>query len=613
MKQKILLTTLLLVATFGKISLQAQTAGWPENYGGVMLQGFYWDSFTDSKWTKLEKQADDLATYFDLIWIPQSGQCAGGNQMGYMPLYYFTHNSSFGTESELRHMIETFRNKGLGTIADVVINHRDYKEQKVVFPSESYHGATYQMTSTDICRNDDGGSTLTWANNNGYQLSSNNDTGEDWSGARDLDHKSSNVNKCVKAYLNFLLNDLGYIGFRYDMVKGYSASFTADYNTTAKPTFSVGECWDGTTTIKNWINGTKVDGLPTSAAFDFQFRYRVRDAINGNNWSLLSASKESAAGIPLIYDKNYQRWAVTFVENHDTEYRSSTAQQDPIKADTLAANAFLLAMPGTPCVFYKHWLAKRYDIKPMIAARKLVGITNQSEYEVLTSQQFYYAVRTTGTAGSLLCVVGKTPKAYTVPSGYKLILSGTGYCYYISEGLVTQWNAIEERIQQEYAKEQEEQQNFKPHTATIYVRDELGWNRMNYYIWDNKNSQLNGSWPGKQITQTKEVNGHKWYYQTFNIDKAGNYVNVVFSTGTGSPQTVDVTEVDSDTYFIIRSTTANGKYLVEVDEETTGIATMSDVRRKMSDVWYTLDGRKLNSQPTHAGIYISNGRKIVVK
>ena len=35
--------------------------GWPSNYGGVMLQGFYWDSYSDSQWTNLESQADELA------------------------------------------------------------------------------------------------------------------------------------------------------------------------------------------------------------------------------------------------------------------------------------------------------------------------------------------------------------------------------------------------------------------------------------------------------------------------------------------------------------------------------------------------------------------------
>lgn len=609
MKYRFLLLTFLLVASLGCVRLQAQTAGWPSNYDGVMLQGFYWDSFADSRWTKLESQADDLAPYFNLVWIPQSGECSGGNQMGYMPLYYFRQNSTFGTESELRSLIKTFKEKGIGTIADVVINHRDYYNGVMVnFPAETYKGQIYQMLSTDICRNDDGGATLTWANNNGYSLSSNNDTGEDWSGARDLDHKSVNVNRYVKAYLDFLLNDLGYAGFRYDMVKGYSASFTADYNSAVNPTFSVGEYWDGTTSIRNWINGTN----KLSAAFDFQFRYRVRDAINQNNWTLLSASSESAAGKPLIYDKDYQQYAVTFVENHDTERRANSAQ-DPIKADTLAANAFMLAMPGTPCVFYKHWQAKRYDLKRMISARKVAGIHNQSTYEVLASQQFYYAVRTTGTAGSLICVVGKTPTVYTAPSGYTRILSGTGYCYYLSDNIIYAWQTEAKRIDDELAAEKEKENQFTPHTVTIYVRDELSWNRMNFYIWDsNNNTQLNGGWPGKQITATREINGYTWYYQTFDINTAGYFVNVVFSTGTGSPQTVDITDVSEDTFFVIKSSQAAGKYLVEVDEETTGIEAPSiSPQGEGNTTVYDLTGRRVSQ--SGKGFYIVNGRKVLIK
>ena len=173
--------------------------GWPENYGGVMLQGFYWDSYNDSRWAKLEKQADDLATTFDLIWVPQSGNC-GGQSMGYDDLYWFdNYDSSFGNEEQLRSMIKTFKQKGIGTIADVVINHRKNVSNWVDFPKETYKGVTYQMTSTDICANDDGGDTKKWADSNGYSLSSNNDTGEGWGGMRDLDHKSENVQTIVKA------------------------------------------------------------------------------------------------------------------------------------------------------------------------------------------------------------------------------------------------------------------------------------------------------------------------------------------------------------------------------------------------------------------------------
>ena len=288
-----------IVVIFSAICMMAQSQGWPANYGGVMLQGFYWNSYDKSQWTKLEKQADDFAGYFDLVWIPQSGNC-GGTSMGYDDLYWFdNYNSSFGTESQLRSMINTFKSKGIGTIADVVINHRRNVSSWFDFPKETYKGVTYEMTSTDICRNDDGGVTYTEAQkqNPPVSLSQNDDTGEDWDGMRDLDHKSTNVQNIVKAYLDMLLNDFGYAGFRYDMVKGYAATYTQMYNESAQPQFSVGECWDSSNTIKNWIEGTG----KTSAAFDFQFKYVVRNAANSGDWSKLAAQNDS--NWPLIYNE----------------------------------------------------------------------------------------------------------------------------------------------------------------------------------------------------------------------------------------------------------------------------------------------------------------------
>jgi hypothetical protein len=32
-----------------------------------------------------------------------------------------------------------------------------------------------------------------------------------------------------------------------------------------------------------------------------------------------------------------------------------------------------------------------------------------------------------------------------------------------------------------------------------------------------------------------------------------------------------------------------------------------------ASAWYTLDGRKLNGKPTAKGLYINNGRKVVIK
>ena len=122
---------------------------------------------------------------------------------------------------------------------------------------------------------------------------------------------------------------------------------------------------------------------------------------------------------------------MTFVENHDTEYRSATVQQDPLRKDTLAANAYLLAMPGTPCVFLKHWQKYKQEIGNMVAVRKAVGITSMSQMIPMGSTKDYYVVQVLGNGGKkLLCVVGNTAASYTpADTRWKKAISGYHYVY----------------------------------------------------------------------------------------------------------------------------------------------------------------------------------------
>ena len=568
--------------------------GWPANYDGVMLQGFYWDSFNETRWPKLESQADELAEFFKLVWIPQSANC-GGTSMGYDDLYWFTnYNSSFGSESQLRSMINTFKSKGIGTIADVVINHRKTINDWVTFPSETYKGVTYNMLSTDICRNDDGGATLNWANQNGKSLSPNNDTGEDWGGMRDLDHRSTNVQDIVKAYVKMLLDDLGYAGFRYDMVKGYSAYYTGMYNSSCDVQFSVGEYWDGNEgVVKGWIDGTKVNGVVQSAAFDFPFRYVIRDAVNNNRWTSLASS--SSKGLNMA--SNYKRYSVTFVENHDTQYRDANNQNDPIRNNIEAANAYLLSMPGTPCVFLKHWMDYKESIKQMIYARQLAGITNTStSFNQANSPTVnYYVQRTIGTRGSLMAAMGS--ESYAIPATYVIVASGTNYRLALSKDTETAWvskpsgdyegtitvkltavsqtdgaqlvytldgstpsasngtrvadgstitinkattlkvglligGAVSGVITRHY---EIDNASFEPYEITVYLKDPTAapnnWPRVNYYTWDSSDRQFNGNWPGQTITETKVVGGVKFYCHTYQITGKDYYMNFVFNQG----------------------------------------------------------------------------------
>ena len=664
-----------LIALLASINMLAQ--GWPANYSGVMLQGFSWDSYDYSQWTVLEKQADDMKGFIDLVWLPQSGKCIETTQvMGYKPYYYFNQNSSFGTEAELRSLIAKFKANGIGAIADVVVNHRNTNGW-YTFPAETYKGVTYQMSSTDICKNDDSGSTATQAKKDGVSLSNNNDEGTDFGGCRDIDHKSENVQKIIKAYLKFLKEDIGYTGFRYDMVKGFSGSHVADYNDATGVKFSVGEYWDGNPSIINWINKTN----KKSAAFDFQFRYNVRDAIgikdnkivSSPNWSKLTSDYN------LMHDPTYRQYAITFVENHDMQYRSKDEPLDPLKRDTLAANAYMLAMPGTPCVFQPHWRAYKQEIKSMIEARKLAGITNMSNYTNKMALTACFANETTGNKAKLIVVVGNNTKAYTPGTDYAQILEGYHYRYYLSKSAETAWCNIPSG---EYeagfkAKLTAVSQNsnaklvyttdgtdptakskqvatgntinidetctlkvgllsngtvtgirtynytvkaFEPYTITIYANADqvTNWGSVMYFYAWNTSGELTEKWPGTAVTATKTLNGKKWYYMDFKIKSKDAIVNIIFNQGKGKKQTVDLNAGNSTKYYEITTAQSNGKYTCKDVTATwappTGITGTPTISNTTTDnAWYTLSGMKLGKKPAKSGVYIHQGKKVIIR
>lgn len=654
---KHLLPLLLFLGIYNNVYAQ----GWPANYGGVMLQGFYWNSYDDTNWTNLKSQVNDFADNFSLVWLPQSGKCLETSQtMGYMPYYYFNQNSSFGTEAELRDLIKTFKSKGIGMVADVVINHHNTTGW-FSFPAEVYKGVTYQLKSTDIVANDDKGKTAKEATKQGISLSKNNDEGEDWDGCRDLDHKSQNVQTIIKAYLKYLKDDLGYTGFRYDMVKGFSGSHVADYNKSVGVEYSVGEYWDSNARIQSWINAT----LKNSAAFDFQFRYNVRDAINSNNWAALKSTNN------LMNDKNWRQYAVTFVENHDMEYRSSSEQQDPIRRDTLAANAYLLAMPGTPCVFFTHWQEYKDEIGAMISARKVAGITNMSDYEVKVATSAYYAVNVNKT---LYAAVGRLDKMENPGADWQKVLSGYHYAYFLNKNLETAFvdkasgirdnsfkvkliavskdasaklvyttdgtaptakskqvasgdeitissdcvlkvgllvgGSVKGIITRNYTIQHVEEvpdvfETPAPgYTYNAYFVAPATWkNEVKCWAWTKTANYTGGTWPGVKCYKIGK-NGKQYIYQWCYYGTLTTPPTSIIFNNNGSAQTDDFTFV-------------NGAYY-DIKGKTTGISTPQTIKPAVSSNIYSLDGRIVRRNASSLdglskGIYVYQGKKVVVK
>ena len=55
------------------------------------------------------------------------------------------------------------------------------------------------------------------------------------------------------------------------------------------------------------------------------------------------------------------------------------------------------------------------------------------------------------------------------------------------------------------------------------------------------------------------------------------------------------------------------EFRFSLDEETTAVFDLKNKEESIKNSWYTLDGRKLNGEPKQRGIYVKNGRKIIVK
>lgn len=581
--KRLILTALAMIAL---MPLTVKAIGWPSHYEGVMLQGFYWDSYSDTKWTKLESQADELSKYFDLIWIPNSGYAGGHNNMGYMPIYWFTnHRSSFGTEAELRSMINTYKAKGTGFIADVVINHRNGVSNWTNFPAEKWNGQTWQIGPEGICNTDE------VKNESGQARPTGNaDTGEDFNGARDLDHTNANVQNNCKNYVKCLLTDFGYVGARYDMVKGYGGQYNKIYNEYNNIQFSVGEYFDANyDLVAGWIEATG----KTSAAFDFPMKYQLNKAFNGwHNYSELVWKANGVTDQPAgMIHFGYPRYSVTFVDNHDT-YRDGSKYT----GDVCLANCFMLCSPGTPCVFLPHYKQYKSQIQALIIARKTVGVHNESAVNVLETNSNCYVAEVTGSKGKLWVKMGNSSR--TAPSGYYKAASGSNYEVYtsIKPGDTPQGGGA---------------------PSSLYVIGEVNGN-----TWDPaKGVRLtkNGDTFSGSITIDDDIPADglgKYFSFAVNLDASGNWDNLnvagnryapAFDTELSLTKSGSFGPADSEAKAFYVATP--GTYILNVDFKTnkaslsnpTGVADMI-VEDAAPAVYYNLQGQRVDN-PTN-GIYI---------
>ena len=440
---------------------QVYVSAVPSQCPDVLLQGFYYDSYEvnsahagtelygDTKWKTLLAQSGEIGAYFDLIWLPPSSYASG---TGYHPKQYSNQNSDWGSRADLTKLIKAFHNAGTKVVADIVINHTEAMASWCDFAVQNFgEYGTFQPDGSYICSNDE----INWdtpdikkaAGECWGTATGNADDGENWEGARDWSHDMPKVQEMFKAYLKWMRNEIGYDGWRYDKGDGFHNWHMDNYNKASEPYIAFMEYYSSNSAIKNGIANANNNVM----AFDFQTRWRTfRDGFAAGNYMNCRQSGISDWGendIGLIAS-NMSKYAITFIENHDMFMRDDNdnefcgrgnSMKPENKGKLMRANAYLLSMPGVPCVFYPHWAKYKEDLKPMIDARHLAGVHSESELTDEEVSATGYKVSVHGTNGILILTMGD--KTITEATGtndwlntynYKKVASGDGYAIWVT-------------------------------------------------------------------------------------------------------------------------------------------------------------------------------------
>ena len=354
----------------------------------VMLQTFYWDVTEGGIWWdnlngKLDtwKNAGITALWLPVISKGQSGKWS----MGYDPADYFdfgkydqygTVETRFGSETELLSLLTNAKGKGFKLVADIVLNHNSGGEQESNPVAGKLTYTKFQPKSGKFFRS------YSDFHPNAQHVSDEGSFGD----MPDLCHDVDNVKSWFwlrdDGVGKYYKNVLGFDGWRFDYVKGFSPNIVKTWNANVGGSISIGEYWDGNVTLVNdWCKASQ------SGAFDFPLFYGMRDAFNGGNLSNLDGKGLIAVNPEAAY---------TFVDNHDLR----NAGEDIVDAQKMKAYCYILTATGTPFIFYSDYesLLDKSKLNQLIWIRKNLAAGSMTK---LYSSSNEYIFRRNGTPGLL--------------------------------------------------------------------------------------------------------------------------------------------------------------------------------------------------------------------
>ena len=362
---------------------------------GIMFQYFEWfmGNLESNLWIQLKNDAKHLKEIgITSVWLPPACKATSPFDTGYgiYDLYDLGEfdqmgsiKTKYGTKAELLEAIGELHNNGIQVYADVVLNHKangDEKETfmvrevdpsnrnevitepyeieswtKFTFPGRNNKYSSFKwdhrhFTGTDFNTRDNKYAIyMIEGENKGWSQGVTLEKGNyDYLMFNDIDYKHPDVVKEVRNWALWFATETKVDGFRFDAVKHINDYFIRDLIRKIKGEYrddfyAVGEYWSQdsneiNTYLKN--TGFEMDLFDVKLHFNMHLasksydRYDMRKIFEGT----------------LV--KDYPDYAVTFVDNHDSQ--PTQAMQSWVEPwfKPLAYTLILLRKQGYPSIFY---------------------------------------------------------------------------------------------------------------------------------------------------------------------------------------------------------------------------------------------------------------------
>ena len=301
-------------------------------------------------WNFIAEKVEDLGKAgFNALWFLRSRKPPSDLSMGYDPYDYFDlgdfdqkggTKTYYGNRAELEALIAKAHANGIGLYADMVLNHNSGADEEEVNPLDGEKRWTkFNPKSGKFPRD--------WNCFHPSRYEQVMMEGENFAGFPHLCHRNPVVYTAMFEYARFLIEELGFDGFRFDFVKGFGCM---DDRTPRE--VSIRQRRQRVHTLRRWRDVVgrakisnawldKVNKLTDTqiAAFDFPLRYKLKDVCDKPNYDLRNLTDDGAVVMkrPLH--------AATFVDNHDMG-------DNAIVNDKMMAYSFIMVHEGYPSIFW---------------------------------------------------------------------------------------------------------------------------------------------------------------------------------------------------------------------------------------------------------------------